>query len=469
MNARAFRTLRWLISFLPFLAGTLPAGAAAKPTHPEPFQDGDRWAVIGDGVTHHGTYQQWINLFYLTRFPDRTIDVYNCGIAGDRAGGAVRRLDWDVLSHQPTVATVMFGMSDVDRSLYGDAPATPSIATQRQAALNAYRVNLRALVEKLQGAGVRVILLTPTIFDQTADLAAPKQTGINEALGECAAFTQELAGETGAAFVDFYDPMMRITHSRQARDPGFTLIGPDRIHPGEPGSFLMAYLFLMAQVGPQDVSRIAVDVKAGRVVEAYNGVMENIVRQADGITFTWTARALPFPVDSAIEPALAWVPFISDLNREMLQVAGLAPGTYELRIDEVPIRQYSADDLAKGVNLSIELRTPEYDQARSVLRLLRAETALVADNLRTVAQVEHQSAPDLAHPVTLEQMQPYLLKRLQVFRENPPDPAVRRPVDLYADLKGREEESRASARRMIQLARLAVQPQPRAYSIRLVK
>ena len=193
------------------------------------------------------------------------------------------------------------------------------------------------------------------------------------------------------------------------------------------------------------------------------------MRQPDGITFTWTARALPFPIDSAIEPALQWVPFIPDLNRETLQVAGLAPGTYELRIDEAPIRQYSADDLAKGVNLAVELRTPEYDQARSVLRLLRAETALVADNLRAVAQVEHQSAPDITHPVTLEQMQPYLLNRLQAFRENPPDPAVRRPVDLYTDLKGREEESRASARRMIQLARLAVQPQPRAYSIRLVK
>ena len=42
----------------------------------------------------------------------------NCGISGDNASGMLGRLDQDVFSHNPSVATLSAGMNDVGRDLY---------------------------------------------------------------------------------------------------------------------------------------------------------------------------------------------------------------------------------------------------------------------------------------------------------------------------------------------------------------
>ena len=40
------------------------------------------------------------------------------GYDDGKSTGAVRRFDWDIKVHRPTVATIMLGMNDVGRSLY---------------------------------------------------------------------------------------------------------------------------------------------------------------------------------------------------------------------------------------------------------------------------------------------------------------------------------------------------------------
>ena len=82
------------------------------------FQSGNRWCVLGDSITESGGYHQYVELFYLTRFPTKPMDVMNCGIRGDTALGANQRLEWDCLSAKPTVVSVMFGMNDVSPSFY---------------------------------------------------------------------------------------------------------------------------------------------------------------------------------------------------------------------------------------------------------------------------------------------------------------------------------------------------------------
>jgi lysophospholipase L1-like esterase len=438
--------------------------ADAAPSTPPPsarFQVHDRWCVVGDSITHSGTYHEWIELFYITRAPDVALEVFNCGISGDRAAGGLQRLNWDILDKKPTVASVMFGMNDVERALYTDEPATPEIVEKRHAALDRYQQNMRALVAALQQAGVRVILIAPSIFDQTAEMAAPKQTGVNDALGECADFVHRLGAETGCAVVDFYRAMNLFTQAKQAKDPKFTMVGPDRIHPGPAGHLALAYLFLKAQGVPPDVSRLAIDATgAVKVTGSAHGTATNVRRQGTGIAFTWAEKALPFPIDPDCAPALQWVSFNADLNREVLQVAGLKPGRYTLGIDGVEIRTYSADELARGVNLAEQTNTPQYQQAIEVLHVMNTRTKLVATMLRSLAHVEHQSAPDIAHPVTLEQMKPYLEKRLAQFKINPPAASTRMEVERYATIKLQEPNSIAEAARLAVEARRVATPRP---------
>lgn len=109
------------VFLLPMLWGALVATCLVIDA-PQ-FQPGDRWCVLGDSITHSGSYHKFVELYYFTRFPTQPLDMINCGIAGDTAPGAVRRLQWDCLAARPTVVSVMLGMNDVGRNLY-DAGVT---------------------------------------------------------------------------------------------------------------------------------------------------------------------------------------------------------------------------------------------------------------------------------------------------------------------------------------------------------
>jgi hypothetical protein len=49
-----------------------------------------------------GSFHHYINLLYATRYPERKITFFNCGISGDNSGGVLERMDDDILVHKPT-------------------------------------------------------------------------------------------------------------------------------------------------------------------------------------------------------------------------------------------------------------------------------------------------------------------------------------------------------------------------------
>lgn len=436
---------------------------------PKPFGDGERWCVLGDNITHYGTYFQWVDLFYLTRFPRREIATFNCGISGDTAAGALQRLDWDVIPHQPSVVSIMFGMNDVGPELYRGEQFGIEVAKRRRERLAAFEENMRSLVSEIQAAGARVILLTPSIYDQAADLPAPVLAGVNDALADCAAFLRKLADETGSSLVDLHEPMSRINAALQRNNRKATVVGSDRVHPEAPGQLLMAYLFLKAQNLGGMISRLSIDLNSNAVTAAENGIVKDIIRDGDTLTFEWTEEALPFPVDPTVASAVAWVPFIEEFNHEILQVVGLRPATYELDIDGERVGSFDSSTLAAGINLAVETKTPQYRQALDLLRLIQARSELERDNVRGLAQAEHQAAPEIEHPVTVEQMQPYLDERLAAFERNPPDTQTRESVELYSRRKENLDRTVASMNRIDRLCQLAAEPRSHVYRLRPVR
>src|SRR5207302_10896008 len=69
------------------LATSLFAVAAEDFGSAQPFKSGDTVCFVGDSITHGGTYHAIVALYYATRFPDRELRTFNCGIGGDRASG----------------------------------------------------------------------------------------------------------------------------------------------------------------------------------------------------------------------------------------------------------------------------------------------------------------------------------------------------------------------------------------------
>lgn len=379
---------RWL----PMMAGLICCHltVAAGEKIPGCFQDGDTVCVIGDSITHGGLYQGYLQLFYATRFPEARIRMVNCGISGDTAEGVLRRFDWDIAPHRPTVATVMLGMNDVGHGLYGTEPADPaSCAAQRQQ-LDTYAKNLAAIADRLKARNTRIIFFTASIYEQDAtNLATPNRLGVNAGLANCAAEVKTLAARQGDRVVDVYALMNRINRERQLQDPAFTLVGPDRVHPGPAGHFVMAYAFLVAQDLPPPVAKMKLDARGTSPNQTENCEVRNFTANPDGLAFEYLARALPFPVDAEMRPALALIPFMAELNQELLVVTGLPAGNYELRIDGELITTSTAAGLATGINLAEFPATPQYRQALAVKQLNESLQWLQSGWLRNFALVRH--------------------------------------------------------------------------------
>ncbi|MEY5026159.1 MAG: hypothetical protein RLZZ244_1687 [Verrucomicrobiota bacterium] len=260
-HTRSFRPILRLLlrGLLCVLLGWLHVEARSATVRP--FEAGDRICFLGDSITKGGSYHALLELFYALRFPGRTMEFFNCGVGGDRAksmlGASSYRIETDVLSHRPTVITVMLGMNDVERALY--APATwERDKAARAAALETYRASVKTLVQTLQKSGAHVILLSPTIYEESP-LVEKKEglTGINAALASCARLLREISQELHTDFVDVHTVMDALNQAQQAKVPAFSITGDgqswnDRVHPGPTGHFVIAHAVLSAQgVVPQ--------------------------------------------------------------------------------------------------------------------------------------------------------------------------------------------------------------------------
>lgn len=359
--------MRFLLSSLVFLSGFL---AISIESRAELFEDGETVCFLGDSITARGLYQSIIADYYLTRFPGRTIRFVNAGRSGDTAGGALNRLEEDVIAKKPTTVVIMFGMNDVSRGSYVADPDEKTLERQEQA-LERYRHNQETLVARIreEAGDPKLIFLTPSPFDQTVELERENQPGCNDGLGRCAAIVRELAAKNGAQVVDLHGPMTALNLEQQKKDPTWTIIGPDRVHPATPGHLMMAWLILKAQGAPPLVSKVVVDAKAGAATESVRAEVSEVRKQDGGLAFTVLAQALPFPIDPAAKEILAIRPIETNLNRELLSVTDLSPGEYELRIDDSVVGKYSATDLGKGIDLASNPATPQFARAREVAKL----------------------------------------------------------------------------------------------------
>lgn len=250
--------LKFLITLTFAVLLGVNAVTAADISKAPTFLAGETVCFLGDSITKGGAYQKLVELFYAVRFPERAITFRNCGVGGDRAsaviGAATFRLDVDVFSHRPSVVTVMLGMNDVERKLYDPRlPGDVDLEVRRKAALETYLLSMRSLVKRIQSARARVVLISPSVYEETASMDTPPVLrGVNGALAKCSEMLQGLARELDVPFVDVHGEMNALNLREQSRNPAFSITGAgqswnDRVHPGPAGHYLIARALLRAQ------------------------------------------------------------------------------------------------------------------------------------------------------------------------------------------------------------------------------
>jgi lysophospholipase L1-like esterase len=350
----------------------------------EPFKQGDRITFVGNSITEAGYYESYIWLYYMLHFPGERIRIYNVGIGGDRAKNILDRFEDDVLPKRPSVICLTFGMNDT--GYYEFLGANPDSGAQARVKESYHYFEL--IQKKLKALpDVKKVLIASSPYDETVKNPKnyfPKKT---LAMLEIAKFQEQAARDNHWGYVDFLNPMNEIDAREQKKDSTFTLTGPDRIHPGNAGHFVMAWLFLKAQgLGNKPVADIAIDAATGKVDRATNCQITNVSGTAKSgaaassaaLRFDYLAASLPFPVDtlprlwgnpSPQSGAVGVMPFYTEFNREMLRVKGLKDKTYTLTMDGKPIGRWTGAQLREGINLAAQTNTPEYEQAMAVLSL----------------------------------------------------------------------------------------------------
>jgi len=361
------------------------------------FGNGDRVCLVGDSITHSGTYHSHIFLYYATRFPERRVTFMNCGISGDSASGMQRRLEWDVFARWPSVVTLSAGMNDVGRSLYSATKPVENTSEKKKESIERFKENIRQLAASFQERGLRTIFITPTPYEEDPSLPTENLRGVNAALGQCSDFLLDFAKSQNAVAVDFWHPLNEISKKGKKADPAFTLTRKDRVHPEAAAHLLMAYLFLDQTGAPSDVWRLSIDAAKSAVVSQNNCEASELECQEDRVIFSNRELALPWPFIEEAKEAYALAPVTERLNQQILQISGLGPGRYDLAIDDAVVGTYSHDEMQRGANLADNARTPQNETSRK-LAALCAEHHSLGSKLRTLRRVEikHLAEVDLS-------------------------------------------------------------------------
>ena len=360
------------------------ASAAEKPAFW--LKDGDTVVFYGDSITEQTLYDQWVELYTVTRFPKMRVHFYGAGVGGDRvtggSGGTIdERLARDVFPHKPTVITVMLGMND--GSYRDNADEIQTTYTK------GYEHLLESMEEHAPGA--RITLLGPSPYDDVTR-AAWFPGGYNGVMQHYAEIDGRLAEKYHGSFINLNPAVVALLERAQALDPQIArLILPDRVHPEVIAHWVMAESLLKGWNAPALVSSVTIDADRLKSTDAQNASVEAIARENGGVHWSEMEASLPLPFDkgNAMQALLLGLTDIEQqLNQETLRVTNLEAGQYTLKIDEQIVGTFSGEELSTGINLA-DFGTPMRSQAQRVSWMVRDRDQAHTLHLRMLIRKEN--------------------------------------------------------------------------------
>lgn len=241
--------------------------------------------------------------------------------------------------------------------------------------------NFKEIEEQLLAKDkVTKVLIGGSPYDETTQISSFLFKNKNDAILKIIDAQRSTAAKNGWGFVDFNQPMVKISLEEQKKDSTFTFCRVDRIHPDNDGQMVMAYLFLKAQgLAGNEVADVTIDANDSKAINHKNCKISKLKKEEGSLSFDYLAKALPYPLDSiprhgwgnkrSQRDAMRLVPFMEECNQERLQIANLEDGLYRLTIDGLLIDEVSSERLANGINLADYPNTPQYQQAMKIMYL----------------------------------------------------------------------------------------------------
>ncbi len=172
---------------------------------------------FGDSITAGYAVRRGFPSFLLEslrqRFPDSKIEMINSGISGDTSQDGLGRLDWAVLSYEPDLVTINFGINDCVLGLSREE----------------FEMNLVEMVRRIRaGPDSEILLLS------SQPLESPPY---DQRVLDYYQTVERVAKEMNVGFVDVYGAWMKRVRVGMPLD---SLILPGLDHPNEAGYRIIA-------------------------------------------------------------------------------------------------------------------------------------------------------------------------------------------------------------------------------------
>ena len=198
------------------------------------FKDRDVVCFLGDSITAGG---RWMAEVYQLLRKKYKIKCYNCGVSGGVARKAAHYLKSECLIFNPDYVSIMFGINDIDISLYeAKNEMQPDNTEKKEAAIDRCITNYREILKQVVASGAKPIICIPVPYDTVSEnetLNSYCQRGL-DALEP---YLFELAKEFDCKVVNFKKHFEKFLGQED-------VMNTDRIHPTARGHHLMAQIYL---------------------------------------------------------------------------------------------------------------------------------------------------------------------------------------------------------------------------------
>lgn len=307
------------------------------------LRENDRILILGDSITHNGTYVRMVAQAIRHFHPQAAVEVNGFGVNGVSSDYEFKRSVGD-----PTLVTLMLGMNNIIHFGYRQRDLT--------AIVQAYREDLQNKVKGFQEGGADVVLLTPTLTDEAYSRFFWELRGSRECLQVLGRVVRDIARETGA----FCLPVQEELEAFQETLPTVQALRPDGVHPSALGQYQIARTFwqhmnfagrLLKQGEPRQLAPpgkpVAVDVRLPGLFLGPAIALEFSAPEPKTVELTWSLGPARGTETLQVDKVVSWSPRVNpkqltmapgDHQQLLLSIAhDEARSVYVLDLSSVPV------------------------------------------------------------------------------------------------------------------------------------
>ncbi|MCZ6795649.1 MAG: neutral/alkaline non-lysosomal ceramidase N-terminal domain-containing protein [Planctomycetota bacterium] len=335
-----------------------------------PADDRIRVAFLGNTLIDRAGRFGYLETELTRLWPDRDIVFRNLGWPGDnvqgeaRTGfgpGEYRRSGWQ----PPGAASPDYGFQRMLEQIHRARPDIvfvgygSNVAFEGAPGLERFERGMTRLLDTLERAGVRIVLLSPPPREPRGD-RWPDLESQNTWLERVASHLRAVAAQRGHLYVDVFGAFRRLSRQRSGASSGPPAHSTDNgIHLNDHGYRLFARVVTEALRLPREPWSLDL---------AADGSVRSSANRASGLTRTEFGVRLEV-LDDRLPPAAAGGG--PGGGARVVRIQGLAAGSYALDIAGRRVARGSEKEWAEGVAIS---RGPDIEQAE------RLRQAIVAKN-----------------------------------------------------------------------------------------